>query len=76
MSRAEQVKSYLLNLQEQIVASLEKIDGKAFLHDSWQRQAGGGGRSCVLEDGAVFERGGVNFSHVCGNTLPPSAACV
>ncbi len=68
------VKNYLLQLQERIVASLEQIDGQPFLTDSWDRAEGGGGISRVLEQGDFFERGGVNFSHVLGKNLPPSAA--
>ena len=68
------VKSYLLNLQDNICDGLTGIDGKGtFQEDNWQRDAGGGGRTRVLADGAVFEQGGVNFSHVCGDSLPPSA---
>lgn len=65
---------YFLNLQERIVEALQHADGKNFLHDSWQRPEGGGGISCVIEEGNVFERGGVNFSHVTGDRLPPSAS--
>ena len=68
------VKTYLLSLQARIVAALEDIDGAPFLTDCWDRPDGGGGISRVREDGAVLERGGVNFSHVTGNSLPPSAA--
>ncbi len=68
------VLDYFLNLQERIVESLQHVDGKNFLHDSWQRPEGGGGISCVIEEGNVFERGGVNFSHVTGDRLPPSAS--
>lgn len=64
---------YLQNLQSQIVEALELVDGKTFLHDSWNRNEGGGGTSCLLEDGNVFERAGVGFSHVLGNKLPPAA---
>ena len=67
------VKTYLLNLQEDICRQLEAIDGRPFREDAWQRQEGGGGRSRVLEGGAVLEKGGVNFSHVHGTRLPPSA---
>ncbi len=56
-----------------MVGQLAAIDGKNFLPDAWQRPEGGGGLSCVIEDGGVFERGGVNFSHVSGKTLPLSA---
>jgi coproporphyrinogen III oxidase len=68
------VKSYLLNLQESIVAAMEAIDGTAFCRDSWERAEGGGGISRIIEEGHVFERGGVGFSHVLGANLPPSAA--
>jgi coproporphyrinogen III oxidase len=68
------VKSYLLGLQERIVAAVEKLDGKPFVRDSWERPEGGGGSSRVIEEGNAIERGGVNFSHVMGASLPPSAA--
>jgi coproporphyrinogen III oxidase len=68
------VKAYLLDLQARIVAALEKIDGNQFGRDSWERPEGGGGISRVIENGNVFERGGVGFSHVTGKSLPPSAA--
>jgi coproporphyrinogen III oxidase len=70
----ELVKDYLLNLQESICTQLEKTDGAAqFQQDSWDRPEGGGGRSRVITNGAVFEKGGVNFSHVFGASMPPSA---
>src|SRR5471032_187695 len=68
------VKAYLLDLQSRIVQALEAQDGKPFLTDTWQRPEGGGGISRLIEEGHVFERGGVNFSHVTGAALPPSAA--
>jgi coproporphyrinogen III oxidase len=67
------VAGFLTALQHRIVDRLCAIDGKSFLTDRWQRPEGGGGVSCVIEEGNVFERGGVNFSHVTGRTLPPSA---
>jgi coproporphyrinogen III oxidase len=67
------VKDYLLVLQQRIVASLETLDGKPFREDRWDRPQGGGGISRVIEEGGLFERGGVNFSHVQGTGLPPSA---
>ena len=67
------VKDYLLVLQQRIVASLENLDGKPFREDRWDRPQGGGGISRVIEEGKLFERGGVNFSHVQGTGLPPSA---
>jgi coproporphyrinogen III oxidase len=69
------VKEYLQALQNRIVAELEQLDGKAaFRRDSWERPGGGGGLSCVLSDGQVFEQAGVAFSHVFGDKLPPSAS--
>jgi len=68
------VKDYLLDLQDRICDALGAEDGSAtFREDSWEREQGGGGRSRVLENGAVIEKGGVNFSHVFGDQLPPSA---
>ncbi|ARU32082.1 coproporphyrinogen III oxidase [Sulfuriferula sp. AH1] len=68
------VKEFLLELQELIVERIEQVDGKSFVRDSWERAEGGGGMSCVIENGNVLERGGVNFSHVFGANLPPSAS--
>ena len=67
------VKDFLTELQELIVERIEQVDGKTFRRDSWNRPEGGGGMSCVIEEGNVLERGGVNFSHVFGKGLPPSA---
>ncbi|MDB1122558.1 oxygen-dependent coproporphyrinogen oxidase [Vibrio algarum] len=70
----EQVKSFLLELQDSICQQLEKVDGKSkFKEDAWKRELGGGGRTRVLKDGNVFEQGGVNFSHVFGDKMPASA---
>jgi coproporphyrinogen III oxidase len=68
------VKAYLLDLQERICAALAEEDGGGkFIEDSWVRAEGGGGRSRVLAEGAVIEKGGVNFSHVHGTQMPASA---
>ena len=68
------VRTYLLQLQDTLCAALEREDGGGrFQEDAWTRPAGGGGRSRVLSDGAVFEQAGVGFSHVTGATLPASA---
>jgi len=68
------VRDYLTDLQDRICAALAAEDGGAdFVEDRWQRPGGGGGRSRVLSDGRVFEKGGVGFSHVFGDQLPPSA---
>lgn len=71
----EKVKEYLLGLQENICKTLGDEDGgKDFAYESWVREEGGGGRSSVIENGAIFEKGGVNFSHVFGENLPASAS--
>lgn len=72
--RVNDVKAFLLDLQDRICAALEQADGGAqFVEDAWQRPGGGGGRSRVLAKGALFEQAGVNFSHVHGDALPASA---
>lgn len=68
------VKDYLLSLQDNICSKLESADGLGtFVEDSWDRAEGGGGRSRVITEGAIFEKGGVNFSHVHGDSMPASA---
>ncbi len=68
------VRTYLLGLQDNICRALADEDGAAqFSEDNWNRSEGGGGRSRVLSDGAVFEKAGVGFSHVTGAALPASA---
>ncbi|KFZ36177.1 coproporphyrinogen III oxidase [Shewanella mangrovi] len=68
------VKVFLMQLQNNICQALEQLDGSAsFVEDSWLREQGGGGRSRVLTQGAVFEQAGVNFSHVTGEQMPASA---
>ena len=68
------VKDYLLGLQDRICSELAAEDGGAeFIVEEWDRPEGGGGRSRVLADGAALEKAGVNFSHVMGSELPPSA---
>jgi coproporphyrinogen III oxidase len=71
---ARAVKEFLLGLQRDIVAKLAELDGSAFVRQAWTRPEGGGGVTQVLEEGGVFERAGVNFSHVAGKSLPPSAS--
>ena len=74
MSNIDEVKDYLVALQNRICAELEQIDGKArFASDAWDRPDGGGGESRVLSEGGVFEQAGVSFSHVFGDNLPPAA---
>jgi len=68
------VRDYFTALQARIVTALELLDGTPFASDSWERAEGGGGTTRVIEEGKLFERGGVNFSHVFGDRLPPSAS--
>ena len=68
------VKAYLQGLQHRITTTLEGVDGgSTFRRDAWQRPGGGGGESRVLQNGRLLEQGGVGFSHVMGDGLPPSA---
>ena len=74
MSNIEDVKTYLVSVQNRICAELEQLDGReVFARDAWQRDGGGGGESRVLSGGDVFEQAGVGFSHVFGDEMPPSA---
>ena len=68
------VRDFMIGLHARIVAELERLDGGRFRRDSWDRPEGGSGISCVIENGALLERGGVNFSHVSGAKLPGSAS--
>lgn len=75
IDKIEKAKTYLIDYQKRLCAQLETLETSEhhFLSDSWIREEGGGGLSKVLEGGEVFEKAGVNFSHVTGNKLPPSA---
>ena len=68
------VERFLKDLQAGIVARLSQLDGSEFRRDAWRRPQGGGGLTCILEEGALFERAGVGYSHVHGHGLPPSAS--
>lgn len=73
------VRSYLLSLQENICSAISRIDGGKFAVDSWQHQGSelihsGDGRTNVISNSHIIEKGGVNFSHVKGSSLPPSAS--
>ena len=71
----DQIKAYLLRLQNNICQTLEQLDGRGkFVEDAWTRAQGGGGMTRVMKNGAVFASAGVNFSHVTGGELPPSAS--
>ena len=64
------VNSRFQSLQNRIIETIEMVETKTFLHDSWQRPEGGGGNTCILEYGKIFERAGIGFSHVYGSQLP------
>ncbi|NEO34352.1 MAG: oxygen-dependent coproporphyrinogen oxidase [Symploca sp. SIO3C6] len=69
----QRAKQFVQQLQDEICQGLEQLDGKAkFREDKWERPGGGGGRSRVIREGGVFEQGGVNFSEVWGDSLPPA----
>jgi coproporphyrinogen III oxidase len=72
-----EVRNYLLDLQNRITQATSALDGKEFLIDSWEKPSDsplqGSGRTCILENGTILEKGGVGFSHVSGKKLPPSA---
>jgi coproporphyrinogen III oxidase len=71
----EPVARYLTDLQDRLCVAFESTDGgKRFREDRWDRPEGGGGRTRVIEGGKVFEKGGVNFSHVHGDALPQAAS--
>lgn len=74
IDRADEVSRTLRGLQDQLINSLEILDGSVFRRDQWERKGGGGGSTCVVEGGPVIEKGGVNFSDVRGTALPPSAS--
>ncbi len=71
------VRTYLMDLQQRITSALTQLDGKSFLSDSWEKPKGetlqGNGITMIMEQGNVFERAGVGFSHVTGPKLPASA---
>ena len=72
------VRAYLTQLQQRIVRELERLDGGRFARGDWERPPGGplrgSGTTCILEEGALFERAGIGFSQVSGDRLPPSAS--
>jgi coproporphyrinogen III oxidase len=74
-SNLQLIEKYLTELQDRICRSIETLDGSMLFHeDAWTRVEGGGGRTRVLSEGAVFEQAGVGFSRVSGHALPPSAS--
>ncbi|GAB1441016.1 hypothetical protein MASR2M36_38010 [Providencia sp.] len=71
LPRYQSLKAYLQSLQDTICQKITELDGKeTFLEQTWERSEGGGGRSRVLTNGALFEQAGVNFSHIKGEKLP------
>jgi coproporphyrinogen III oxidase len=68
------VSDYLVGLQDRMTSELERVDGNRFVRDRWDRPEGGGGETRVIEEGKLFERGGVNFSRVQGERLPAAAS--
>ncbi len=71
--KANSVKTFLLNLQKELISELEALDQEKFTEDVWSRPLGGGGITSVIEDGSIIERGGINFSHIMGDNLPSAA---
>ena len=70
----EAVRTYLLDLQDRILVAARDLDSVAEVRkDEWERSEGGGGRTLSLSKGNIFEKGGINFSDVSGENLPPSA---
>ena len=68
-----EVRSYLLTLQENIISMANNYDKQNFLRDEWSRKEGGGGFTCILENGEIFDKIGVNFSDILGDHLPKAA---
>ena len=72
------IKDYFLGLQNRITTAISALDGKAFMVDEWQKppesKLRGSGRTCILENGNVLEKGGVGFSHVHGDQMPGAAS--
>ena len=72
-SDIDKVRQYLQELQKNIILMAYKYDDKNFYEDSWSRDEGGGGITCVLQDGSCFDKAGVNFSDISGDQLPAAA---
>ncbi|MBT3520608.1 MAG: oxygen-dependent coproporphyrinogen oxidase [Gammaproteobacteria bacterium] len=72
-SDVDKVRQYLQELQKNIISMAYKYDNKNFYEDSWSRNEGGGGITCVLQDGSCFDKVGVNFSDISGDQLPEAA---
>lgn len=72
-SDINKVRQYLQELQKNIISMAYEYDNKNFYEDSWSRDEGGGGITCVLQDGSCFDKVGVNFSDISGDQLPEAA---
>jgi len=72
-SDVDKVRQYLQELQKNLITMAYKYDNKNFYEDSWSRNEGGGGITCVLQDGSCFDKVGVNFSDISGDQLPEAA---
>ena len=73
ISQVDEVRNFLTNLQKSIIAMICAYDEKEFLEDKWAREEGGGGLTCLLENGSIFDKVGVNFSDILGDKLPAAA---
>ena len=71
--KIKDVKNYLLNLQKNIILMISKYEKEEFYKDKWKRVEGGGGLTCVLQNGSCFDKAGVNFSDISGLSLPAAA---
>ena len=71
--KIKDVKNYLLNLQKNIILMISKYEKEEFYKDKWKRVEGGGGLTCVLQNGSCFDKVGVNFSDISGLSLPAAA---
>jgi coproporphyrinogen III oxidase len=71
---ATAVRQYLQSLHDRVTQAIEAVDSHRFRRDSWQRPEGGGGESRILAQGSVFERAGISFSHIFGESMPPAAS--
>ena len=69
----DEARNFLTDLQKKIIAMICAYDEKDFLEDKWAREEGGGGITCLLENGSIFDKVGVNFSDILGDKLPAAA---
>ena len=72
-NQIDEVSNFLTDLQKSIIKMICTFDEKKFLEDKWKREEGGGGLTCLLENGSIFDKVGVNFSDILGDKLPAAA---